>query len=116
MMQYLLGTVMVVAALFYAGTPVPDMATVMEGLPIAIVMTIIFLPSMLIIFRINQYISPGLVGLLMLSEAVVAVISAWILLGERLEVMQWVGAGLVLTTGVLVALTDLGDGQPSSGG
>ena len=115
-MQYVLGSVMVGVALYFAGTPAPDLGQIMDGLPIAILTTILFLPSMLIIFRINQYISPGLVGLLMLSEAVVAVISAWLFLGERLELMQWAGAGLVLMTGVLVALTDLGDDQSESGG
>lgn len=115
-MQYLLGSVIVLVAIGYAGTPVPDMTAVIDGFPIAIVATLVFLPTMMIIFRINQYISPGLVGLLMISEAVVAVISAWILLGERLATMQWVGAGLVLATAVLVALTDIGDDQSSSGG
>ena len=116
LMQYVFGTVMVGAAIFYVGTPVPSFNVIMTGLPIAIFTTVIFLPSMLIIFRINQYISPGLVGLLMLSEAVFAVISAWILLGETLTPMQWTGAALVLGTAVLVALTDLGDDQSASGG
>ena len=52
----------------------------------------------------------------MISEAVVAVISAWLLLGERMAPMQWVGAALVLGTAVMVALTDIGDDQSSSGG
>lgn len=115
-MQYVLGTVIMVVAIIYAGTPVPDASAIVAGLPIAIVTTLVFLPSMLIIFRINQYISPGLVGLLMISEAVVAVISAWLLLGERMAPMQWVGAALVLGTAVMVALTDIGDDQSSSGG
>ncbi|MGC6485738.1 MAG: DMT family transporter [Candidatus Puniceispirillales bacterium] len=115
-MQYVLGTVMVVVALLYAGTPVPSTSAIITGVPIAIITTLVFLPSMLIIFRINQYISPGLVGLLMISEAVVAVISAWLLLGERMAPMQWVGAALVLGTAVMVALTDIGDDQSSSGG
>ena len=116
LMQYVFGTVMVGAAIFYFGMPVPDVDVILTGLPIAIFTTVIFLPSMLIIFRINQYISPGLVGLLMLSEAVFAVISAWLLLGETLTPMQWTGAALVLGTTVLVALTDLGDDQSASGG
>lgn len=115
-MQYVLGTVIVGVALFYTGTPVPELKTLLSGVPVAVVATLVFLPSMMIIFRINQYISPGLVGLLMLSEAVVAVISAWLLLGERLELMQWAGAAFVLMTAVLVALTDLGDDQSSRGG
>ena len=61
-MQYVLGTVMVGAAIFYFGMPVPGVDVILTGLPIAIFTTVIFLPSMLIIFRINQYISPGLSG------------------------------------------------------
>ena len=63
----------------------------------------VFLPTILIILRINQYMSPGLIGLLMLSELVVAVVSAWLLLGELLLPLQWLGAMLIMLTAVLVA-------------
>ena len=86
----------------------------MAGLPIAIFTTVIFLPSMLIIFRINQYIS-WLVGLLMLSRGCFC-------RDFRMDI-AWRDAhphggtgGLVLGTAVIVALTDLGDDQSASGG
>ena len=69
-------------------------------------MSKIFLPTVLLLFRIMQYISPGLVGILMLSEALVAALSAAYFLGERLDPAQWLGAGLILATGVFVGIIE----------
>ncbi len=63
---------------------------------------VVFLPSVLLIFRIMQYVSPGLVGILMLSEALVAAVSAAFWLGETLSSTQWIGVGAILTTGVFI--------------
>jgi len=49
-----------------------------------------------------QYVSPGLVGILMLSEVLVAAVSAALWLGETLSSTQWIGVGAILTTGVFV--------------
>ena len=43
---------------------------------------------------------------LMLSEALVAVISAMFFLGELLSFAQWIGVLVILSAGVIVALTD----------
>lgn len=67
---------------------------------------LVFMSSFLMIIRIMQYMSPGRVGILMLSEALVAVLSAMIFLGEMLTVAQWAGVVVILTAGVIVALTD----------
>ena len=60
-----------------------------------------------------QYVSPGLVGILMLSEALVAAVSAAFWLGETLSVIQWVGVGVILTTGVLIGLFE-GKSEPAA--
>jgi drug/metabolite transporter (DMT)-like permease len=49
-----------------------------------------------------QYVSPGLVGILMLSEVLVAAVSAAFWLGETLSSTQWIGFGAILTTGVFI--------------
>ena len=71
-----------------------------------VVSVVIFLPTALLIFRAMQYVSPGLVGILMLSEVVVAAISASLFLGEILSNEQWLGVLIVLATGVFIGLSD----------
>ena len=66
----------------------------------------VFLPSVLLIFRITQYVSPGLVGILMLSEVLVAALSSWLFLQEALTLSQWADVRTILGTGVFVGLTD----------
>ena len=50
--------------------------------------------------------SPGLIGILMLSELIVAAISANILLGEPMSSWQWLGAVLIVIAGLTVALLE----------
>lgn len=62
--------------------------------------------SVLAIFWAVSQISPGRSGLLMMTEVVVAVISAAIFLPEEtLTTPQWLGAGLILTAGVIEVLS-----------
>ena len=67
---------------------------------------LVFLPSFLLIIRVMQYLSPGLVGILMLSEVLVAVISANIFLGELLNVAQGIGIAIILAAGLIVATAE----------
>ena len=67
---------------------------------------LVFMSSFLMIIRIMQYMSPGRVGILMLSEALVAVISAMVFLGEVLSPAQWMGVTVILAAGAIVAVTD----------
>ena len=53
-----------------------------------------------------QYVSPGLVGILMLSEVLVAALSSWLFLQEALTLSQWADVRTILGTGVFVGLTD----------
>lgn len=105
-MQYLCGGVIVGAAILVLGAEAP--APVANGK--AMVMGLIFggmvfLPSFLLIIRVMQYLSPGLVGILMLSEVLVAVVSAMIFLGETLSVEQGIGIVVILVAGLVVATT-----------
>ena len=102
-LQYLFGGVMALLAALYFGDTMPQLNALLEAIPPAFLASVVlFLPSVLLIFRIMQYVSPGLVGILMLSEALVAAVSAAFWLGETLSSMQWIGVGAILTTGVFI--------------
>ena len=102
-LQYLFGGIMALLAALYFGDPIPQLNALLQAIPPAFLASVVlFLPSVLLIFRIMQYVSPGLVGILMLSEALVAAVSAAFWLGETLSSMQWIGGCAILTTGVFI--------------
>ena len=50
----------------------------------------------------SQLLFPGRVGILMMSEVIVAILSARILIPEEsMAFLQWVGAGAILFAGVI---------------
>ena len=106
LMQFAIGSAVTLVAAFAAGAAAPPAAAVAAALPAAALTTIVFLPTMLILLRVNQYLSPGLIGLLMLSEALFALLSAWLLLDERFAAVQWAGAAMIVATALLVAFSD----------
>ena len=81
--------------------PIPSLALIGQNFPIAFIWSVIvLLPSFCIIFRISQILFPGRVGILMMSEVAVAVISAKILLPEeQMVILQWIGASAILLAG-----------------
>ena len=83
--------------------PIPSLALIGQNFPIAFIWSVIvLLPSFCIIFRISQILFPGRVGILMMSEVAVAVISAKILLPEeQMVILQWIGASAILLAGVV---------------
>ena len=102
-LQYLFGGIMALLAALYLGDPIPQLNAFLQAIsPAFLASVVVFLPSVLLIFRIMQYVSPGLVGILMLSEALVAAVSAAFWLGETLSPTQWIGVGAILTTGVFI--------------
>ena len=102
-LQYLFGGIMALLAALYLGDPIPQLNAFLQAIsPAFLASVVVFLPSVLLIFRIMQYVSPGLVGILMLSEALVAAVSAAFWLGETLSSTQWIGVGAILTTGVFI--------------
>ena len=90
------------AVVFYKA-PIPSLALIGQNFPIAFIWSVIvLLPSFCIIFRISQILFPGRVGILMMSEVAVAVISAKILLPEeQMVILQWIGALAILLAGVV---------------
>ena len=83
--------------------PLPDFTMLREAFPTAAFWSIvILLPCFCVIFRISQILFPGRVGILTMSEVVIAIISAAILVPEETMVfMQWVGAAAILLAGLI---------------
>jgi len=81
----------------------PDLSMIKAAFPLAAFWSIfIFLPCFCIIFRVSQLLFPGRVGILTMSEVVVALVSAAILIpDETMVLMQWVGAIAILLAGLI---------------
>ncbi len=88
-------------ALFQA--ELPDPALLVQAFPTAAFWSIaVLVPSFCVIFRVAQFLYPGRVGILTMSEAVVAILSASILLPqETMSALQWLGAALILFAAVV---------------
>ena len=93
-------------ALFVYKAPFPSFSMIGQNFIIAFIWSvIILLPCFCIIFRISQILFPGRVGILMMSEVVVAVISAKILLPEEpMLALQWIGATAIVMAGLVEIL------------
>jgi len=105
--QYVMGSLLCIVCIIWLDIPVPPLDAALKAVPIAfVVAACIFMPSVLAIFRISQYLAPGVVCILMLSEVVLAVASAALILGERLSSSQWVGVIIIICTGLLIGLAE----------
>ena len=71
----------------------------------SVVSIAIMLPVVFAIFWAQKFINPGRVGLLMMSEVLVAVLSASLLLpDERLTIIEWSGALLIISACLIEVL------------
>ena len=105
MVQYLLAVAFAAGAAMVFGAPLPPSGVILSAVPWAFVFgAFVFLPALMLVFRVSQYLSPGLVGILMLSEVIVAATTAAFFLGERLDILQWFGVAMILAAGVGVAI------------
>ena len=93
----------ILLAIIVYKAPIPSLALIGQNFSTAFIWSVIvLLPSFCIIFRISQILFPGRVGILMMSEVAVAVISAKILLPEaQMVILQWIGAFAILLAGVV---------------
>ena len=105
LVQYIIGVALAGLIILLLDVPAPTSAALLAAAPWAFVFgALVFLPALMLIFRISQYLSPGLVGILMLSEVLVAATTAALFLGERLDAAQLVGVGLIMAAGAGVVL------------
>lgn len=106
-LQYLLGSMLALGAAVLYEPSMPVAAIWLSAaIPAFVASCVMFLPTALLMFRIMQYVSPGLVGIFMLSEALVAALSAALFLSEALLPMQWAGVVMILATGVFVGVRE----------
>ena len=61
-------------------------------------------PSLFAIFWASSRLFPGRVGILMMTEVVVAVISSALLLDEAVPLLEWLGVVLIISAGILEML------------
>ena len=59
------------------------------------------IPSVFAILWASSRLFPGRVGILMMTEVLVAVISAALFLNEPMQIMEWFGVALIISAGVL---------------
>lgn len=98
--QFLSTAVITMSVGYVLGALAPAFPALTSALPFAATVTLIFfLPSVIAIFWAQKLLFPGRAGLLMMSEALVAVITAafWFP-DERLHIVQWVGAAMIVST------------------
>ena len=93
----------ILLAIIVYKAPIPSLELIGQNFSTAFIWSVIvLLPSFCIIFRISQILFPGRVGILMMSEVAVAVISAKILLPEeQMVILQWIGALAILLAGIV---------------
>lgn len=87
----------ILAQVLFPGTS-PSTAQLLNVFPLAFVGSAMFLlPSIMAIFWASRMLFPGRAAILMMSEALVATISATLLLPEEtMTLMQWTGGAIVL--------------------
>lgn len=81
------------------GQAIPGGGAFLAALPVAFLASVlVLLPSLVAIFWASRLVFPGRVGILMMSEALVAIISASLLLPEEtMTFWQWVGGAVIVT-------------------
>lgn len=93
-------------ASFIDVAPLPDLAMLKAAFPSAAFWSIVVMaPSFCIVVRVSQILFPGRVGILMMSEVIVAIVSASILIPEEtMLLLQWLGALVIVAAGLVEVL------------
>ncbi len=106
--QYFFAALFAAVALMLAGqhAQAPESAAWAAAMPWLIgYFVVVMLPSLYICIRGAQLISPGRVGILMMSEVLVAGISAPLIAGEMLSGIEWLAGCLIVMAGILEVST-----------
>ena len=93
-----IGGVALQCVVLSGSVPVPSVENFVAAFPLSFLASVLFLlPSIILIFWACRLVYPGRAAVLMMSEAVVAVISATLLLPtETMSAQQWAGGAIVL--------------------
>lgn len=100
-------------ALAAFGDTLPDGSVFLAAFPVAFLASVlVLLPSLFAIFWASRLVYPGRVGILMMSEAIIAIISASLLLPEEsMTFWQWVGGAVILAACLVEVFA--GDNDPA---
>ena len=87
--------------IFISNEPLINIKTFLPSIPYVFMWsTVILLTSFMVVFKVSQILFPGRVAILLMSEVVVAIISASVLVPEeRMFYLQWLGALAIITAG-----------------
>ena len=93
-------------AVFFYIDPFPYFHLIKIAMPtIAFWSILILMPSFCIVFIVSKYLFPGRVGILMMSEVIVAIVTASILIpDEKMILLQWLGAFAIIFAGIYEVL------------
>ena len=64
----------------------------------------------------TAYLEPARVGILLMSEVLVGVVSAALFAGETMAGLQWLGGALLISAAVLDVVSDRWIGAPAATG
>lgn len=105
--QFASTTVLALVLAFLFGAELPKAKELFDALPTATLIGLgVMTPSIVAIFWAQKHVFPGRAGLLMMSEVLVAVITAAIFLPEeRLGLVQWIGAAMIVGTFFIETMT-----------
>ncbi len=102
--QYLFASAVALAALLLADSGPPRAELAAWGIatiPLGVYSAAVLMPGLFGIFWAAGRLPPARVGILMMSEVLVAAVSASLLTDEILTAMQWTGAGLILAAAAI---------------
>ncbi len=107
MLQFLFTSLTaIVLSYLFGASQLPDFGLIRSYSPMtALISILVILPSVAVVFWAQKFLFPGRVGLLMMSEVLVAVISASIFLpDERMALIEWAGAVLIISACLIEVL------------
>ncbi|MDH5356870.1 MAG: DMT family transporter, partial [Gammaproteobacteria bacterium] len=81
---------------------IPDFSVWIDATPVILAYSWLGLvPGLFAVLWASSKLFPGRVGILMMTEALVAVVSASILLNEQVAILEWFGVFLIISAGLL---------------
>lgn len=116
--QFLFTALMaLLCALAFGPREMPEIAALTAQLPLAVGVALgLILPTVAVIFWAQRFLFPGRVGLLMMSEVLVAVISASLFLPEeRMGPVEWIGAVMIIGACLIEVLTTVEETDGEAG-
>ena len=98
------GAVCTIVLILFTGNAlgaVPTSVALVSSLPVAVLMAVIIPPVLVMTIWPVTLLTPGRAGILLMTEVIFGLSSAWLLANEVLGVRELIGAGLILSATVL---------------